>query len=195
MLMSDIQYELAGTVLRPLTDATLADLEPSVAELTDQAGTTLLAQGLKKEEHEFVRLLDVRYQGQEHALGIEWRAGDTAGQVHERFNQLHLARHGHAMPGGAQILAARVRAVGRLAKPELRKLPAGDGGVATPKGERPAYDVAATQMVPFALYDRDTLAPGQALVGPAIVEEGTSTTVLFSDQRLTVDAYGTAEEI
>jgi N-methylhydantoinase A len=40
------------------------------------------------------------------------------------------------------------------------------------------------------VYERQRLAPGDALAGPAIVDEGTSTTVVHSDQSLTVDEYG-----
>jgi N-methylhydantoinase A len=190
MLMSDIQYELSTTILRPLSDLALAEIEPDVVELTAQAEATLLDQGLERESHAFERILEARYQGQEHALPIIWQPGDTAAQLQERFNELHTTRHGHAMPVGVQVLAVRIRAVGRLAKPELRALAVSSDEPAEPRGERTAYDVATAQMVPFALYDRGTLAAGQSLVGPAIVEEGTSTTVLFSDQQLTVDPYG-----
>jgi len=190
MLMSDIQYELATTILRPLSDVTLDEIEPALVELTAQAESTLLGQGLERETHSFERVLDARYQGQEHALSVVWQPGDTAAQLAERFNQLHVNRHGHAMPVDVQILAARVRAVGRLAKPELRPLAVSSDGPAQPSGERVAYDVATARMVPFALYHRAALAVGQSLAGPAIVEEGTSTTVLFSDQQLAVDAYG-----
>ena len=45
-------------------------------------------------------------------------------------------------------------------------------------------------MLPFAVYSRDALLPATEIQGPAIVEEGTSSTVIHSDQSLTVDEYG-----
>ncbi|MEU5884386.1 hydantoinase/oxoprolinase family protein [Spirillospora sp. NPDC047279] len=189
MLMSDLEYEFAATVLKPLGDAALAELEPEFAELEAQGEEVLSAQGVKPEDRELVRRLDVRYRGQEHALGIDLHPGDDAAAVLGRFHEQHRARYGHAMPDSGQILTLRVRAVGRLPKPGLRELAAGEGAP-EPVGSRPAFDVATGTTVPFPVYDRAALAPGHRVEGPAVVEEGTSTTVIFGDQRLAVDAHG-----
>jgi N-methylhydantoinase A len=45
-------------------------------------------------------------------------------------------------------------------------------------------------MARFAVYDRARLAPGDTLAGPALIDEGTSTTVVHSGQRVDVDPYG-----
>ncbi|WP_214106079.1 hydantoinase/oxoprolinase family protein [Acrocarpospora catenulata] len=190
MLMSDLEYEFATTVLRPLSDASLAALEPYFAELEERGEEVLSAQGVKPEDRALVRRLDIRYHGQEHSLGIDLGPGDTAADVLARFNAQHAARYGHAMPDGGQILTLRVRAVGRLAKPGLPELPPAGPGTPEPISARRAHDVTTGEFATFQVYGRATLAPGHEVRGPAIVEEGTSTTVIFSDQRLTVDAYG-----
>ncbi|MGW5413702.1 hydantoinase/oxoprolinase family protein [Actinomadura geliboluensis] len=190
MLMSDLEYEFATTVLKPLSDDTLAELEPAFTDLENQGEEVLSLQGVKPEDRTLVRRLDVRYHGQEHTLGIDLRPGDDAAAILERFHELHRARYGHAMPDGGQILTLRVRAVGVLPKPGLRTLPGGGTGDPEPVDSRPAFDVATGETVPFPVYERTSLAPGHAVPGPAIVEEGTSTTVIFSDQRLTVDVHG-----
>jgi N-methylhydantoinase A len=190
MLMSDLEYEFATTVLKPLSDATLAELEPAFADLENQGEEVLSLQGVKPEDRTLVRRLDVRYHGQEHTLAIDLRPGDDAAAILDRFHELHRARYGHAMPDGGQILTLRVRAVGVLPKPGLRRLSGSGSGTPDPAGSRPAFDVATGETVPFPVYERQALAPGHAVPGPAIVEEGTSTTVIFSDQRLTVDVHG-----
>ncbi|MEU5992457.1 hydantoinase/oxoprolinase family protein [Spirillospora sp. NPDC047418] len=190
MLMSDLEYEFATTVLKPLSDGTLAELEPAFADLENQGEEVLSLQGVKPEDRTLVRRLDVRYRGQEHTLGIDLRPGDDAAAILERFHELHRARYGHAMPDGGQILTLRVRAVGVLPKPGLRTLSGSGTGTPEPVGSRPAFDVATGDTVTFPVYERASLAPGHAVPGPAIVEEGTSTTVIFSDQRLTVDVHG-----
>ncbi|GGT69687.1 hydantoinase/oxoprolinase family protein [Actinomadura citrea] len=190
MLMSDLEYEFATTVLKPLSDATLAELEPAFADLENQGEEVLSLQGVKPEDRTLVRRLDVRYHGQEHTLAIDLRPGDDAAAILDRFHELHRARYGHAMPDGGQILTLRVRAVGVLPKPGLRRLSGSGSGTPDPAGSRPAFDVATGETVPFPVYERQALAPGHVVPGPAIVEEGTSTTVIFSDQRLTVDVHG-----
>jgi N-methylhydantoinase A len=49
---------------------------------------------------------------------------------------------------------------------------------ATPRTERPVFFREAAATVPTAIYDRDSLAVDQPVVGPAIIEEWTSTTLV-----------------
>jgi N-methylhydantoinase A len=189
MLMSDLEFEFASTALAPLTDETLAELAQTFAELEAKAHDVLVQQEVPEEAREYTRTLHVRYRGQEHALPVTFEAGDTADTILARFNALHLARHGHAMDEPGQLLSIRLKAVGVQPKPPLVRIAASTGD-ATPTGSRTAFDVATDEWLQFAVYDRSTLLAGQSIHGPAVVEEGTSTTVFFSDQELVVDDYG-----
>jgi N-methylhydantoinase A len=93
------------------------------------------------------------------------------------------------MPEAAQVLTLRVRATGRLPKPSLPPI-ARATQPAAPSGARTAFDMATGRLAEFPLYLRRELLAGHALSGPAIVEEGTATAVLFGDQRLDVDDFG-----
>ncbi|MFY7070147.1 hydantoinase/oxoprolinase family protein [Nocardiopsis changdeensis] len=189
MLMSDLEYEFSGTVLRPLDEDRLAGLAPVFGELEDQARAVLAEQGIREEQGRLVRRVDVRYRGQEHTLGIDLEPGDTAAAVRDRFHALHRSRYGHAMDEPCEVMTVRVRAVGRLPKPALApQEPARGPAVAC--GSRKAFDLATGAVAEFAVHRREDLAPGHRVAGPAIVEEGTATTVLFGDQVLTLDAYG-----
>lgn len=190
MLMTDLQHELSATILRPLEDAELAAIAPTIEELTSQGDAALTAQSVPAEARQFVVGLDVRYRGQEHSLAIEFAPDDDAASVQERFHAEHRLRHGHAMPQPAEIVTVRVRALGVLAKPEIGELPRAQYSPAEPIGRRPAYDISAEQWTDFPTYDRHALAPSSWIAGPAVVEEGTSTTVFFGDQQLEVDSYG-----
>jgi N-methylhydantoinase A len=92
----------------------------------------------------------------------------------------------------AQILSIRLKAIGVQPKPPLVRIATAAGITAAPtaSGSRRAYDMAREDWADFAVYDRGNLLAGQRIAGPAIVEEGTSTTVFFSDQELVVDEYG-----
>jgi N-methylhydantoinase A len=189
MLMTDLQHEFSATILRPLDEDTLGQLERVIDAFTGQGHAALLAQEVKDEDRQFTRSLDVRYRGQEHSLAIELRDGDTAADVEHRFHDMHQARHGHAMPERAEILAVRVRATGLLPKPGLPSIAAASEP-ARPSGSRAAFDVATGRPAGFPVYQRHDLLAGHQLSGPAIVEEGTATTVFFGDQRLRVDEAG-----
>ncbi len=64
-------------------------------------------------------------------------------------------------------------------------LAATDGG---PKGARPVRFGAEPE--PVAVYDRVALAAGQAIAGPAIIEERETTIVLLPGWNATVDTRG-----
>lgn len=190
MLMSDLEFEFAATSLVPLTDAALEALAPTFAELTARAVEALDTQHVPDERRRLVRTVDIRYQGQEHALPVELRPGDTAADVLARFHELHRSRHGHAMDVAGQIFSVRLRAVGEQPKPGLVTLAQANGRPAEPVGSRKAFDIATRVWTDFPVYQRAGLLAGQLLPGPAIVEEGTSTTVFFADQVLRVDDHG-----
>ena len=190
MLMSDLQHELATTVLQPLTANSLPQLTAHFDELMAQGAEVLERQGISQDSRRFVRSLDVRYRGQEHTLPVELGPDPSASEIIDAFHQLHRTRHGHAMDEPVEVLTLRVRALGMLGKPTLTRLPVGPAAETGPAAKRPAFDVATGEMCDFAVYHRHELLSGQEIAGPAVIEEGTSTTLFFSDQALTVDEYG-----
>lgn len=189
MLMTDLQHEFSATILRPLTEDTLSQLRPMIDAFTEQGHAALLAQEVKETDRRFSCSLDVRYRGQEHSLPIELGHADTARDIECRFHELHRARHGHAMPEPTEILTLRVRATGNLPKPALPPISSA-GGPAEPTDSRRAFDAATGRFTAFPVYQRAQLLGGHQLEGPAIVEEGTATTVFFADQQLRVDDFG-----
>ncbi|MCU1657726.1 MAG: methylhydantoinase [Pseudonocardiales bacterium] len=190
MLLSDLQHEASATILAPLDDAALIELRPVVAELAAVADGALSAQDVPVEHRETHVIVDVRYRGQEHSLPLELNDQDTAEGLLARFHESHRARHGHAMPESGQLVTLRVRGIGRLPKPISVRLTAGDGGAPRPIGGRTAYDIASGIECEFLVFERASLGAGACIDGPAIIEEGTSTTVIFGDQQLTVDDFG-----
>jgi N-methylhydantoinase A len=190
MLLSDVQHETSATVLAPLTDDALAEHLPVIAELTAAGNDSLATQDIPADARELHVLLDVRYRGQEHSLPLLYTEQDTAESLLNRFHTAHEQRHGHAMPELGQLVTVRVRAIGRRPKPASARLAARAGAPPRPIGTRLAYDVASERECQFAVFARASLCAGDHLEGPAIVEEGTSTTVFFADQQLVVDEFG-----
>ena len=190
MLLGDIQHEASATVPAPLSDESLVALEPVIAELSAAGDAALAAQDIAPAARELHVVLDVRYRGQEHTLPLLLQPDDTAESLLARFHQAHEQRHGHAMPELGQLVTVRVRAVGRLPKPATARLVLAADTAPRPVGTRRAYDLSTERECEFPVYERAALPAGSRLPGPAIVEEGTSTTVYFGDQELTVDEFG-----
>jgi N-methylhydantoinase A len=190
MLMSDLVFEVSQTVLRKLDDTAWESIESEFVELEKQALALLAEQGVAEADRSTDRLVECRYAGQEHSIAVAALPGATAETIAKRFNQLHAERYGHALSATVQGSTLRVRATGRLEKPPLKRRAAATESQPAPRSMRDAYCFAKRAFCRFSVYERAALAPGHALVGPAIIDEGTSTTVIHSDQRLTVDVYG-----
>jgi N-methylhydantoinase A len=195
MLMSDLVFEVSRTQILTLDAAAWPVLEAGFAQLERQALDLLAEQGVAEADRGVDRLIECRYVGQEHAIAVAVESQTDAGQASatavRRFNELHRERYGHALNATVQASTLRVRAIGRLEKPPLKRIPAARDGVGpTPMTTRDAYCFANRGYRRFNVYARDGLAAGHKVDGPAIIDEGTSTTVVHSDQHVLVDAYG-----
>nr|MDT0657710.1 hydantoinase/oxoprolinase family protein [Micromonospora sp. DSM 115978] len=197
MLSADIVDDFSRTVLATL-DADAPDgpvdldaLAARFVAVESEAVASLAGQAVPAEAMVLERQLELRYVGQEHSLIVTVGADLDRDVIRAAFEAAHRARYGHAMANRLQILNLRVRGIGRTGRPELVRRPPGDGDPGRALlHRRDAYDFAARAVVPFAVYDRSRLAPGDRFAGPALVDEGTSTTVVPGGQHVEVDAYG-----
>ena len=115
---------------------------------------------------------------------------DVLDAATDRFHSEHEREYGHADPEQeVQVVHARVFGSASVAKPEIKKgKKGGADSSAAVRTKRAVYFDGGDQET--TIYTRDLLKPGNRLAGPAIVEEGTSTTILPPDASLEVDEYG-----
>ncbi|MBF5030810.1 MULTISPECIES: hydantoinase/oxoprolinase family protein [unclassified Micromonospora] len=191
MLSADIVNDFSRTVMATLDDADLSELEQLFKAVEAEAVASLVAQGVPAGEAVLERQFELRYLGQEHSLMVTVGRELDRDAVRAAFDETHRTRYGHTMGNPLQILNLRVRGIGRTDRPALETLPRGDGDPSQALlAHRDAYDFGQHAVVPFAVYDRARLEPGDTFDGPALVDEGTSTTVVPSGQRVTVDDHG-----
>lgn len=191
MLSADVVNDFARTSMEILDDVDPVGLQQRFEAVEVEALGSLTDQEVERSQVVLERALELRYLGQEHALPVPVGATIDVDAIRTAFSDLHEARYGHAMDNRVQILTLRVRGIGRTDRPTLPRLPAGDGDPGRAlMGERAAFDFSSRTRTTFAVYDRDRLEPGDRFRGPALVDEGTSTTVIHGGQQLTVDDHG-----
>jgi N-methylhydantoinase A len=143
----------------------------------------------------FVRLADMRYQGQEHSITI--RIPDLAevglAGLKAAFDTAHIERFAHGAPEEpAEIVSLRVAAVRTVSRPPLT--PIAEGGPVPPdaaaRGSRPMVLDESGAWLDTPIWDRFGLVAGNLIEGPAAIVEGTTTTLLRPGDRCEVDAYG-----
>ncbi|MEQ8248096.1 MAG: hydantoinase/oxoprolinase family protein [Alphaproteobacteria bacterium] len=191
MLSADVVDDFSRTHIALIDEVSPEALGAIFAEIEREAVESLRQQGVRDGQAMLLRQLELRYLGQEHALPLDLGVAIAIDAIVKSFGDQHEARYGHRMEAPVQILNIRIRAVGNTAKPTLPELPARPAGKAGPKsGVRRAYCFTTRQMTDFATYTRADLAPGDTIAGPALIDEGTSVTVMHTGQTLSVDRYG-----
>ena len=120
--------------------------------------------------------LDVRYAGQAHEIAVPWHHEDGIGEVVDRFGRLHRGRYGFDRGADPiEIVAVRATSLGfaplhETPSPEQRSGPA-------MSSSRPVV-IASGDTVAATVVHRQSLSAGDAIAGPAIIEESEATTFL-----------------
>ena len=119
----------------------------------------------------------------------------TVQQMIERFHDEYEGRYGNRFPAQpVQGVTYRVQLVVPVDKVTYDELEYGGDGALTVDGPRPTRTLKLhyLEAEPFDAheYERETLAPGMHIAGPAIIREGLSTTFLLTGQQAEVGRLG-----
>ena len=191
LLATDIKHDYVRTRFTPSATLDLVSLRSALDEMSDAGRTLLAEERVDPRRVEILREAEMCYVGQSYPLRVripeDW--SDLVATLEAAFHEAHRTLYGFASPGEAtMVLNLRVTAIGRVDRPRLKSLAAGDGNPGQAlKGTRP---VMFGQAVECPIYERARLDAGDRISGPAIIEQMDSTTVLPAGTRLVVDPGG-----
>lgn len=192
MLQSDIRQDLSRTYQHSLEKVDAADIAEKFEEMTAEAMELLRHQNIMKEQAQFVRSADIRYIGQEYTVRVIFDNGEIDDAAIEKvkasFHTQHLQIYGFNNPVG-EIESVNLRLVGLGVLEKKPKSKAKILSSEIPVAERSQKALFKGLSYEAKIYQREQLLPGQSFMGPAIVEELTSTTVVPPYWKVTIDAY------
>jgi len=183
MTRAQPRLDLVETLLVPLARLGRRARRARLAALVAEARRALSDQGVARAAIRCQASLDLRYRGQSFELHVPDGPDPAAA-----FARAHERLYGYALAGREiELVCLRVRATvapaaSRLRTPPVRSLPR------AAIRERRAIFLERRQRVPVLV--RDLLPPGCALVGPALVEEYSGTTLVPAGWRARVGAAG-----
>lgn len=195
LLLTDLRANFATTRLATLSDALVPDMAEIFVALQEQADHWFAEEGVASADRRLKRTADLRYHGQNYELAIDVPDGPitpaTIAALAEGFAAAHKRLYGFVAEGEAvQLVTYRVEAVGLVPKAAFRPEPdAGPDASHAVIGSREVWFPEAGGFVACPIYDRDKLKSGNRFVGPAIVEQMDSTTVLLPGMTATVEPY------
>lgn len=195
ILTSDIREDAVRTWVRSTEDLEVAELIADFGQLANSALEQLQHIGLRDNSVQYLRSVDMRYEGQEHTVRVPVPSDtellkDGLGLLQRRFDELHEKAYAHASPGTpTEIVNLRCSAVVTMKKPRMTRIDSASGDPARAIKERREVQFATDRVKACPIYDREKLGAGDRIDGPAVIEEWNSTTTIWPRQRAEVDAY------
>ncbi|HEY3867925.1 MAG TPA: hydantoinase/oxoprolinase family protein, partial [Actinocrinis sp.] len=192
-LAADLRADFSATCLTNADAAGLPALRDALAGLSGRAAGWLDGEGVGPDEARYEATIELRYAGQNYqlAVGIDRDPDDGALAVAvAAFHRRHEERYGYAAPA-ERVQAVTIRLTVTAPAAEIGTvtlLPA--AGPAEPAAVRKVYFAEAGSAVDCPVYERASFGAGTSLLGPAIVQQLDSTTVVLPGQRARVDTAG-----
>jgi N-methylhydantoinase A/oxoprolinase/acetone carboxylase beta subunit len=197
LLTTDLKYDAVRTEFQAGDAVDLDRLNADFAAMQEELARQLMADGVQPEDAAFQRAGDLRYVGQGYELRVPFpdAALDAAAlaAAFARFGELHRAEYGHVFPNSPiEIVNIRVTGIGRMAKIAAPRPPEGGSLEAALVKTAPCAfrvgDRLETLQTPF--YRRDALPLDEKVIGPAIILQTDSTTVVPPDAIVHADRGG-----
>ena len=193
LLLAPIAFDFARTYVMRLEEVDPVRLGALLAEMEEEGRQIVAEAGVAPEQVQVKRMADLRYVGQGHEIRVVVEdgkiGGDVVQQLQEVFDREYVRLYGRLCTGVmVEAVNWRVNVSGpRPEPPPVRILQEGGGQTAALKDERAVlFDVEGGR-VATPVYNRYGLRSGFAAVGPIIVEEAESTTVVLPRWHLQVD--------
>ncbi len=194
LLYADVEHHYSRTFRRLLRGSDLGAIEKAWMELVSEARAQLDAEGYRGEKQRIRRSAAMHYQGQSFELVVPVPDGtvddNLAAALEEAFGVEHENVYGHRAGKDEPVELVSIQVVGqgvsdRASVPEKVTLSRPEPASG---GTRNAYFGAEHGWVETRILRRSDLA--KAVVGPAIVEEYDSTTLVVPGAKASLDEGG-----
>ncbi|MBL4690389.1 MAG: hydantoinase B/oxoprolinase family protein, partial [Rhodospirillales bacterium] len=174
MGLADVRAMREHAMEIPLDRNSARALDPALDRLEAEARDEIAAQGIASENTRAVRKAHLRYAGTDTALSVPYGAPEA---MMEAFEDTHKQRFGFAAPErGYVVEAVSVEAIGSSPTANDPEVQADDAGEPGPRDTVRMYTDGEWHATP--VFDRDGLAPGNRIDGPAIIFEDNATTIV-----------------
>lgn len=194
MLSIDIRHDFSLTIGQPLQTADLKKVGALLDEMVQKGEATLESEHVAPRDRLILKSLDMRYLDQEHTVNVPLEPGAALDKdcLYEQFTKTYEKVWGYSLRGQpAAIRHLRVTTIGKVPKPKLRELKPGTGKPdAAFKGKRKVFTLTENRWQEYSIYERGKLLAGDAVTGPALVEEPTTVSTVPQGYRCRMDTVG-----
>lgn len=188
-----IQDEAARTYITMASELSTDTLLKDLNELRSRAAEALIQDGIEESQLEATYQADLRYAGQAFQITVEFSETELLeqgiGVLTDQFDAEHEQLFTFKLGDGHEILMIRAVVGASVALNADISISAGTGDVSSAKLHDSRFFYEG-HWHDAGIYDRAQLGAGDLVVGPAIVSEMDSTTVVLPGHSASVDHIG-----
>ena len=196
LLSANIEHEEVVTVSMRTKDGDLEQLRKCIEKGLSMCNEKCARVGMDRQQVKVSFSAEMRYVGQSYELEVPFpEAGEALSEeslrsLEERFHHIHEGAYKQAFREvPVELIALRVLFTqAPSAVPSIRKAPTGPWG--QPESTRRAFFDEYGGWADCDVYDRKVLVADQCILGPAVIQQSDTTTVLYPGQSAKVDAWG-----
>jgi len=183
-IISDVKYNYMATVPTRLdNEDACRRIDAMFQEIEAKGIRHLHEDGFSDDRIQSRRSLDMRYVGQVHECTVDIETfpinAQTAELIREAFHRRHEELYTYAERHNAvEVVNIESALFGLIDKLAMPTLPVADDATAALKGHRQAIFDATGTATATPVYDGSRLGAGATILGPAIIEEVTTTIVI-----------------
>ncbi|MBL6908147.1 hydantoinase/oxoprolinase family protein [Luminiphilus sp.] len=188
-----VQDEAARTYITMASDLTADKLADDLLGLKGRASESLIQDGIAKERLEVTYQADLRYAGQAFQITVEFTEAELRARgvavLTDQFDAEHEQLFTFKLGDGHEILMIRAVVGAAVTLKADITIPQGTGDVSGAVIHQSRFFYEG-QWHEAAIFDRSGLGASDVIMGPAIVSEMDSTTVVLPGYSATVDSVG-----
>ncbi len=195
-IISDVKYNYMATSPARLDAAAACQKLNVLFKAVEVQGVKHLeADGFAKKDIAVKRSMDMRYVGQVHECTVDIGTFDinetSIEKVKDAFHRRHEELYTYSERHNAvEVVNIESTVYGRIVKPRLPQFGKGPPLKRALKGYRKAIFEASGKSTKTPIYDGDRIGAGAKIMGPAIIEEVTTTIVIEPGWSATLDTTG-----
>lgn len=193
MLMSDLRRDYILTKLTTMNEDATEVLNKTFGEMENKAIDSFQKENISKDLIVFQRFGSFRYLGQDHAVEIPIENGSldksSIDKIINDFHNQYEKEFTYRLDSQVDMIQFHLVAFAKIDKPDLQERKKTGISIEKTLKEKREVDFDQMGIHESSIYDFDLLEPDMEFSGPAIVEDPSTTVVIFPDQKCKVDNY------
>ena len=191
MLLTHVSFDFVRSLIATASAPAWEQVQALFAQMRAEGSRWLQQEHVAPSDRSFRCHVDARYEGQNFEVVVPLEAATDLAQFLRDFATAHEREYGYALADRPiEIVNCRLQALGAVPKAPLGDFAQGGPLESALAGKRTIYFGRRHGWVETPVYARERIAARVEVVGPAAIEEMSSTVVLAPGAQAYIDALG-----